>query len=54
MACEILTNGADVSTMEVQYAPKFTKEYNATICKALGITPPSRLYRHRRLGLITA
>lgn len=38
MAYEILVNGADPSTMEIKYAPKFTKEYNPDICKALGIT----------------
>lgn len=41
MAYEILVNGADISTMDVQYAPQFTKEYNTAICKALGITPPA-------------
>ncbi|MEA4814547.1 MAG: ABC transporter substrate-binding protein [Oscillospiraceae bacterium] len=41
MAYDILVNGADITTMEVQYAPSFTKEYNATICQTLGITPPS-------------
>lgn len=40
MAYEILVNGADVSAMEVQYAPQFTKEYNGDICQALGITVP--------------
>ena len=40
MAYEILANGADPATMKVEYAPKFTKEYNADICKALGITVP--------------
>ena len=40
MAYEILVNGADVSAMEVQYAPQFTKEYNAAICEALQITVP--------------
>ncbi len=40
MAYEILVNGADISTMEIQYAPQFTKEYNATICEVLGITVP--------------
>ena len=39
MAVEILVNGADVSTMPIQYAPKFTKEFNAEICEKLGITP---------------
>ena len=40
MAAEILTEGADISTMEVRYAPQFTKEYNASICETLGITVP--------------
>ena len=41
MAYEILVNGADPATMDIQFAPQFTKEYNETICAALGITPPS-------------
>ena len=40
MAYEILANGADVSTMEIQYAPQFTKEYNAANCEALNISVP--------------
>ena len=40
MAYQILAEGADISTMEVQYAPSFTKEYNESICQQLGITPP--------------
>ena len=40
MAVEILTEGADISTMEVRYAPQFTKEYNVSICETLGITIP--------------
>ncbi len=40
MAYEILVNGADVSTMEVQYAPEVTPEYVAERCEALGITVP--------------
>jgi hypothetical protein len=32
-----------------QYAPKFTKEYNATICTGSGHHASQRLYRHRRL-----
>jgi putative ABC transport system substrate-binding protein len=27
--------------MEIQFAPKFTKEYNPDICETLNITPPS-------------
>lgn len=38
MAAEILA-GADVSAMEVRYAP-FTKEFNPTLCEALGIAIP--------------
>lgn len=40
MAYEILKNDADISTMEVKYAPKVTKEYNAAICSQLEITVP--------------
>ena len=40
MAYEILVNGADVSTMEVQFAPQFTKKYNADNCEKLNITIP--------------
>ncbi|MCR5273011.1 MAG: ABC transporter substrate-binding protein [Lachnospiraceae bacterium] len=40
MAYEVLVNGADVSSMEIQYAPNVTKEYNPTICEELGITVP--------------
>ncbi len=41
MAYEVLVNGADVSTMEVKYAPNVTKEYNKEICEALNITVPA-------------
>ena len=40
-AYEILVNGADVSTMPIEYAPQFTKKYNAANCEALNITVPS-------------
>ena len=40
MAYEILANGADPSTMEIQYASATTKKYNKEICEELGITPP--------------
>lgn len=40
MAYEILVNGKDVSTMQIEFAPQVTKKYNATNCEALGITPP--------------
>ncbi len=39
MAAEILLNGADVSSMEIEYAP-FTGKYNAVNCEALGIEIP--------------
>jgi putative ABC transport system substrate-binding protein len=40
MAYEILVNGADITTMAVEYAPNVTKEYNAANCETLGITIP--------------
>ena len=40
MAYEILVNGADPSTMEVEFAPAVTKQYNPDICEKLGITVP--------------
>ena len=40
MAYEILANGADVSSMEIAYAPVFTKMFNADICKTLNISVP--------------
>ncbi|MGN0346652.1 MAG: ABC transporter substrate-binding protein [Lachnospiraceae bacterium] len=39
MAVRVL-QGEDISTMPIEYAPQFTKEYNATICEELGITVP--------------
>ena len=41
MAAEILLDGADISTMEVRYAPSFTKKFNAANCETLGIEVPS-------------
>ena len=41
MAYEILVNGADVSTMPIEYAPQFTKEYNAANAEALDVTIPA-------------
>lgn len=38
MAAKILAEGADISTMPIEYAPQFTKKYNAEICKELGVT----------------
>lgn len=40
MAYEILAEGADVSTMDVRFAPNFTKKYNAEMCELLGVTIP--------------
>lgn len=40
MAYEILAEGADISTMEIETAPQVTKMYNPTICEELGITVP--------------
>ncbi len=40
MAYEILEEGADISSMEIAYAPVVTKKYNPTICEELGITVP--------------
>ena len=39
MALEIL-NGADISQMPVRRAPTLTRNYNAEICAALGLTVP--------------
>ena len=39
MAAKILSEGADVSAMEIQYAP-FAKKFNKTNCDILGITVP--------------
>ena len=40
MAYEILVNGADPATMEVQTAKNVTKKFNEELCKALNITVP--------------
>lgn len=40
MAYEVLVNGADVPTMDVQFAPNVTYEYVAERCEALNITVP--------------
>ncbi len=41
MAADILLNGADISTMDVEFAPTFTKKYNKTNAEQLGIEIPS-------------
>lgn len=40
MAYEILVNSKDPGTMEIEYASATTKEYNADVADALGITIP--------------
>jgi putative ABC transport system substrate-binding protein len=40
MAARILADGEDISTMAIEYAPNFTKKYNAAICEELGVTIP--------------
>lgn len=40
MAYDILVNNADITAMEVEYAPQVTKKYNAAICEQLQVTPP--------------
>ena len=40
MAYDILVNGADITTMNVEYAPQVTKEYNAEIAEKLGVSIP--------------
>ena len=40
MACEVLANGADVATTDIQFAPNVTKEYNAGLCELLGVEIP--------------
>ena len=41
MAAQVLTGEADISAMPIEYAPQFTKKYNAEICADLGVTIPS-------------
>ena len=40
MAAEILAEGADISTMAIEYAPNVTKQYNEANCTELDVTPP--------------
>ncbi len=40
MAYDVLVNGADIATMNIEYAPQVTKKYNAKLCDSLGITIP--------------
>ena len=41
MAAQVLTGEADISQMPIEYAPQFTKKYNADLANALGVTIPS-------------
>ena len=43
MAAEILADGADVSTMPVEFAPNVTKKYNASQLRSTGHHPAGRL-----------
>ena len=40
MAVQVLKGAANISEMPIEYAPQFTKEYDADRCEALGITVP--------------
>lgn len=40
MAAEILTEGKDPSTMEIEFASDLTKKYNPDLCDKLGVTVP--------------
>ena len=40
MAYEVLVEGADPATMQIRFAPQFTKICNPTNCEALNITVP--------------
>ncbi len=40
MAAQVLTGEADISEMPIQYAPQFTKKFNAEICEELNVTIP--------------
>lgn len=41
MAIKILKGESKIAEMPIEYAPQFTKKYNADICAALGLTPPA-------------
>lgn len=40
MAYDILVNGKDITTMDIEFAKDLTKEYNPTNCETLGIKVP--------------
>ena len=41
MAAKILKGEADIAEMPIEYAPQFTKKYNAEICETLNVEIPS-------------
>ena len=40
MDARILADGEDISAMPIEYAPEFTKKYNADTCETLGVEIP--------------
>ena len=40
LAYEVLTGGADVTSMAIRFAPNVTKEYNRELCDLLGVVIP--------------
>lgn len=40
MAADILLNGADISKMDIEFAPNFTKKFNKTVADQLGVSIP--------------
>ena len=40
MAYEILVNKADISAMEIRFAPNVTRKFNAELCELMGISVP--------------
>lgn len=40
MAYDILVNGKNAGDLDIEFAPKVEKKYNAEICQSMGITPP--------------
>ncbi len=55
MAYDILVNGKDPATMDIEFVPedKLTKEYDAARCKALGLKVVERLQGDRKLNIAT-
>lgn len=40
MACKILADGADITSMPIAFSPTFSTVYNAEMCELLGVTIP--------------